>query len=155
MLHFVFACQRRAHDFFGIVFQKLISETSGICLDVRIFELKSLTQRGIVLKLIFFQFIQKVANMNELTLYDSTRINAAENLFTRERKQRYEIKSMWSIPCTICSRRNIMGRLNPSENILYATREVYRSLSSKRKSLVEYEGCLYTLFVVVDWHCPF
>ena len=50
---------------------------------------------------------------------------------------------MWNIPCTISSRQNMVGSLNLSESILYATSEMHRSLSSKRISLVEYEGCLY------------
>ena len=154
MLHFVFTCQRRAHDFYGIVFQTLILETSDIYFDFRIFQLNSFTLRGLVLTL-FFQTIQKLPNMNDVTLYDSTRIIAAENLFIRGRKQLNELKSKLSILCNICSRRNMVGSLNPSENILYATREVYCSLSSKRISLVEYEGCLYTLSVVVRWHCSF
>ena len=139
MLHFVFTCQRRAHKFYGIFYQTLLLETSDIHFNFEIFELNLLTLRGLALKHIFFQTIQKVPNMSDVTLYDSTRINTAENLFIRERKQQYEIKSVWKIPCTICSRRIIVGSLNPLESILYATREVYRSLSQKRISLVEYE----------------
>ena len=135
MLHFVFSCQRKAHDFCGIVFQTLFLETSDIHFKFRLSELNSHAY--------VFQTIRKVPNMKDVTLCDSTRINAAEDLFIRERKQQFEIKSMQNIPCTICSRRNMAGSLNPSESILYATREVDRSLSSKQISLVEYEGCLY------------
>ena len=59
MLHFVFTLQRRVLDFYGIVFQTLLSETSDIHLNFRIFELNSLTLRGLALKLFFFETIQK------------------------------------------------------------------------------------------------
>ena len=65
--------------------------------------------------------------MNDVTLYDSTRINAAEILFIRGRKYQYEIKSMWNIPCTICPKRNMVRSLNPTRSILYAASEVYRN----------------------------
>ena len=147
MLHFLFMCQHRAHDFYGIVFQTLFLETSDIIFNFRIFELIWLT----------LQTIQKVRNMNDVILYVSTRFNAAENSFMRERKQQYEIKSIWNIPCTICSRRNMVVSLNPSESILQVTSEVYRTLSQKRRiSLVENEGCLFfSLCVAVHWHYSF
>ena len=52
-------------------------------------------------------------------------------------------KSMLNIPYTICSRRNMVGCLSPSESMLYAPCKVYGGLSSKRISLVECEGYLY------------
>ena len=143
MLHFVLKCQRSAHDFYGIVYQTLLLETSDIHFSFRIFVLNSLSLRGLALKLIFFQYLQKIPNMNHISLDDSNRINAAEIFFIRERKQKYEIKSMWNIPCTICSKIRMVGSLNSSESILYATSEVYHNLNSKRISLVVYEGCLH------------
>ena len=47
------------------------------------------------------------------------------------------------------------GSLYPSENILYTTNEVHHSLSLKRISLAEYEGCNITLSVLVHWHWSF
>ena len=55
MLHFVVTYQRRDHDFYGIEFQKLQLETSDIHFNFRICELNSVTLRGLVLKLIFYQ----------------------------------------------------------------------------------------------------
>ena len=86
MLHFVFTFQRRAHGFYGIVFRTLHLETSDIHSNLRIFELNSLTLRELALKLILVQTTQKVPNMNDFDLHDSTWINAAENLFIREEK---------------------------------------------------------------------
>ena len=64
--------------FFCIVFQTLFLETADTYFNYRMFELKSLTLRGLVLKVTFFQTKQEVRNMNDVTLYDSTTFNAAE-----------------------------------------------------------------------------